>query len=159
MRVVRATLEDAEICFGIARAAAIAGFGDVFAPGRHPFPDDAIRADWLAALRDPEAETYLAFEGDEALGVVSVGEGILQTLYVLPERWNEGVGSALHDLALDRLCETAVEQARLWTLAENHRARAFYEKRGWSLTGRTRVVPFPPHPIDVEYARLTALSE
>jgi len=155
MRVVRATLEDAEICLGIARAAAIAGFGNVFIPGRHPFPDDAIRADWLAALGDPQAETYLAFEDDEAVGVASVGEGTLQTLYVLPDHWNEGVGSALHDLALNRLRATNVERARLWTLAENHRARAFYEKRGWSLTGGTRVVPFPPHPIDVEYARST----
>jgi GNAT superfamily N-acetyltransferase len=149
---VRATVEDADLCFGIGRAAAIAGFGDVFAPGRHPFPDDAIRADWLAALSNPEAETYLAFEHAEAVGVVSVCQGILQTLYVLPQHWNEGVGSALHDLALDRLRETNVEEARLWTLAENDRARAFYEKRGWGLTGRTRVVPFPPHPIDVEYA-------
>jgi hypothetical protein len=48
-----------------------------------------------------------------------------------------------------------VREARLWTLTENHRARAFYEKRGWCLTGRTRVVPFPPYPLDVEYARTT----
>jgi GNAT superfamily N-acetyltransferase len=54
---------------------------------------------------------------------------------------------------LHRLRETNVQEARLWTLTENHRARAFYERRGWSLTGRTRVVPYPPYPIDVEYAR------
>lgn len=156
--MVRATVEDTELCFGIARAASIAGFAHVFAPGRHPFPDDAIRADWLAALSDPGAETYLAFEDDDAVGVVSIGDGIVQTLYVLPEHWSRGVGSTLHDLALDRLREANVQEARLWTLAENHRACAFYERRGWSLTGRTRVVPFPPHPVDVEYARSTARS-
>ena len=155
MRVVRGTVEDAELCFGIARAAAIAGFQHVFPPGVYAFPDDAIRADWVSALTDPDGETYIAFEDDEAVGVVSVGHGFLQTLYVMPAFWSRGIGSMLHDHALDRLREMNVQEARLWTLTENHRARAFYENRGWSLTGRTRVVPHPPHPIDVEYARST----
>ena len=155
MRVVRATVEDAELCFAIARAAAVAGFQHVFPPDTYEFPDDAIRADWISALTDPDGETYIAFEDEGAVGVVSVGHGALQTLYVRPESWGRGIGSALHDLALVRLRETN-QEARLWTLTENHRARAFYERRGWRLTGRTRVVPFPPHPIDVEYARSTA---
>ena len=155
VRVVRASVQDGELCFGIARAAAVAGFQHVFPPSLYEFPDDAIRADWRSALTDPDGETYIAFEDDEAVGVVSVSHGVLQTLYVMPGFWSRGVGSTLHDLALDRLRETNVPEARLWTLTENHRARAFYERRGWSLTGRTRVVPFPPHPIDVEYARST----
>jgi ribosomal protein S18 acetylase RimI-like enzyme len=149
-------VEDAELCFGIARAAALAGFQHVFPPDQYEFPGDALRADWISALIDPDGETYIALEGDEAVGVVSVGDGVLQTLYVLPACWSRGIGSRLHDLALARLREANVQEARLWTLTENHRARAFYEKRGWSLTGRTRVVPLPPHPIDVEYARPTS---
>jgi GNAT superfamily N-acetyltransferase len=148
-------VEDAELCFGIARAAARAGFRHVFPPDLYEFPDDAIRADWTSGLTDPHDETYIAFEDDEAVGVVCVGDGLLQTLYVMPEFWSRGIGSTLHDLALDRMRATNAQEARLWTLTENHRARAFYEKRGWSLTGRTRVVPYPPHPIDVEYARPT----
>jgi putative acetyltransferase len=155
VRVVRATLEDAELCFRIARAAAVTGFRHVFPPDLYEFPADAIRADWISALTNPDAETYIAFEHDEAVGVVSLSDGLLQTLYVMPEFWNRGIGSELHDLALDRLREMNVQEARLWTLTENPRARAFYEKRGWSLTGRTRVVPYPPYPIDVEYARST----
>jgi putative acetyltransferase len=155
VRVVRATVEDAELCFGIARAAAIAGFRHVFPPGVYSFPDDAIRADWVSALTGPVGETYIAFEDDAAVGVVSVCHGDVQTLYVMPEFWSRGIGSVLHDHALDRLREANVQEARLWTLTENHRARTFYEKRGWSLTGRTRVVPYPPRPIDVEYARST----
>jgi ribosomal protein S18 acetylase RimI-like enzyme len=65
-------------------------------------------------------------------------------LYVTPEFWSRCIGNALHDLALVRLRQTNVQEAHLWTLAENYRARAFYEKRGSRLTGRTRVVPFPP---------------
>jgi putative acetyltransferase len=155
---VRATVADAELCFRIARAAAVAGFQHVFPPGLYEFPADAIRADWISALTDPDVETYVAFDDDEAVGVVSVGHGVLQTLYVMPEFWSRGIGSTLHDLALDRLREVNVREALLWTLTENHRARAFYEKRGWRPTGRTRAVPFPPHPIDVEYARSTFRS-
>jgi GNAT superfamily N-acetyltransferase len=147
-------VKDGEQCFRIARAASVAGFQNVF-PSNLQFPDDAIRADWVSALTAPDGETYFAFDEDEAVGVVSVERGVLQTLYVMPDSWSRGVGSALHDLALERLREANVQEARLWTLAENHRARAFYEKRGWSLTGRTRIVPFPPHPTDVEYARST----
>ena len=155
---MRATVEDAELCFGIARSAAVAGFKHVFPPDMYPFPDDAIRSDWVSALADPCGETFVAFQDGEAVGVVSVGHGVLQTLYVMPEFWSRGIGGALHDLALVRLREAKIQEARLWTLAENHRGRAFYEKRGWSLTGRTRPVPFPPHPIDVEYARPTLPS-
>ena len=36
-------------------------------------------------------------------------------------------------------------------LEENARARRFYERRGWELDGTTRVVPFPPNPLDVGY--------
>jgi len=38
-------------------------------------------------------------------------------------------------------------------LAENARARRFYEVRGWRLNGQARVVPFPRHPLDVGYSR------
>ena len=81
-------MEDAELCFGIARAAAVAGFQHVFPPELYEFPGDAIRADWISALTDPDGETYIAFENDEAVGVVSVGHGVLQTLYVMPEFWS-----------------------------------------------------------------------
>jgi hypothetical protein len=42
-------------------------------------------------------------------------------------------------------------EIHLWTLEDNARARWFYERRGWRLNGETRVVPFPPSPLDVGY--------
>jgi putative acetyltransferase len=85
-------------------------------------------------------------------GAVSVGKGFLSTLYVLPAYQGSGVGSALHDLALERLRAHGFQEARLWTLERNDAGRRFYERRGWLLTDETRVVPYPPNPIDVQYA-------
>ena len=59
----------------------------------------------------------------------------------------DGVADELHEAAVD------LGVARLWCLEENHRARRFYEKRGWKLNGETRVVEYPPHPLDVGYSR------
>ena len=77
----------------------------------------------------------------------------LRNLYVVPERWRSGVGTALHDLALERLRVRGNGEAKLWTLEENRNGRRFYENRGWTLNGETRVVPFPPNPIDVGYSK------
>jgi hypothetical protein len=39
----------------------------------------------------------------------------------------------------------------LRVLADNGRSRRFYERRSWYENGRTRVVPYPPNPLDVGY--------
>ncbi len=111
------------------------------------------RAVWAAALADPETEVYVAECDGVAAGAVSVGKEFLSTLYVLPAFQGRGVGSALHDLALERLRARGVRLAKLWTLEGNDSGRRFYERRGWALTEETRVVPYPPHPLDVQYAR------
>ena len=52
--------------------------------------------------RRPDVEVFVA---EEAAGrrLVSVGDEFLRTLYVVPAHWRSGVGTALHDLALERL--------------------------------------------------------
>ena len=72
----------------------------------------------------------------------------------VPTIQGAGIGSALHDFALERLAALGAGTARLWTLEQNWNARRFYERRGWALTEETRVVPFPPYPIDVQFAKL-----
>lgn len=134
-------------------------YAHIYPPERYPFPDDAVRETWTAALSDPEVEVYVAeVEGVSAgavsVGAVSVGKGFLSTLYVLPAYQGGGIGSALHDLAVERLRAQGFHEARLWTLEGNEAGRRFYERRGWSLTDETRIVPYPPNPIDVQYALL-----
>jgi GNAT superfamily N-acetyltransferase len=152
-RIRPARQTDVETLLAIQRAAAVDAFAHVYPPERYPFPDDEIREVWAEALSDPEVEVYVADVDGVAAGAVSLGGEFLSTLYVLPAYQGRGVGSALHDVALERLRARGVRRAKLWTLEGNASGRAFYKRRGWELTDETRVVPYPPHPIDVQYAR------
>ena len=145
--------DEADGLLAIQREAAVDAFAHVYPPERYPFPDDAIREVWAEALADPEVEVYVAEVDGVPVGAVSIGHGYLSTLYVLPSSQGTGVGSALHDLALERLEARGAREAKLWTLRENDSGRRFYERRGWTLTGETRVVPYPPNPTDVQYAK------
>ena len=158
MIVERANQDDADLLTQVQRAAAVAAFGHIFPPERYPFPDEAIRRGWDAALSDPSVETYVARTDTEPVGLVSIGYGFLRTLFVVPEHWRTGVGSALHDRGLERLKDGGFSEARLWTLTENLQAQLFYEHRGWTATGATRVTPFPPNPPEVEYRRLLDMT-
>ena len=148
-----ARTDEAETLLAIQRSACVVAFAHIFPPELYPFPDDGVREVWREALDDPAVEAYVAEVNGEPVGSVSVGDGFLRTLYVLPSHWNAGIGTALHEFALERLRAHGNTTAKLWTLEENWNSRRYYEKRGWELTDETRVVPFPPNPIDVQYTK------
>jgi GNAT superfamily N-acetyltransferase len=145
--------DEAETLLGVQRDACLVAFAHIFPPDRYAFPDADVLQAWRGALVEPGTEVYLAEAAGVPVGSVSLGSGFLSTLYVVPSHQGTGVGTALHDLALERLRAQGNDVARLWTLEENWNARLYYEKRGWTLTDETRVVPFPPRPIDVQYAK------
>lgn len=144
---------DLEALLQIQRDAAVTAFGHIFPQDRYAFPTAAIREVWRETLADREMEVHVADLEDEPVGVVSLDGEFLSRLYVLPTHQGTGIGSALHDLALERLRAQGCGRAKLWTLEENWSARTFYERRGWTLIDETRIVPFPPNPVDVQYAR------
>ena len=148
-----ARTEDVESLLAIQRAASVRAFAHIYPPERYPYPDDGVREIWRAALAAADTEVFVAEADGEPVGSVSVGGGFLSALYVLPEHWRSGVGSALHGHALERLRARGEREVKLWTLEENWDGRRFYERRGWTLNGETRVVPFPPNPIDVGYSK------
>ena len=146
-----AVADDAETLFRIQRASSLAALAHIFPPAQHPFPDDDVRARWRDAVAGARGRRVLVAELDGlVVGTIAFSRGSLEALYVLPDAWGGGVGSALHDAAVDALRPLSTE-ARLWVLEANATARRFYERRGWRLDGRERVVPFPPHPLDVGY--------
>jgi GNAT superfamily N-acetyltransferase len=63
--------------------------------------------------------------------------GLIYLLYVLPEQWSRGVGTALMQVGMQELRAFGMRQAMLWVLRDNLRARRFYERLGWTPDGRT----------------------
>lgn len=149
MAIRRGGIDDLELVLAIQREASLAGLAHVFPPDRFPFPDEGVRAELRDRLADPGNAVLI--DGEER-GFTVAGRGRLERLYVRPAGWGSGVAQELHAAALDALREQGATSASLWCLVENPRARRFYEKHGWRLDGSERVVPFPPHPIDVGYA-------
>jgi putative acetyltransferase len=141
----RSSPAEAETLWRVQREACVAAFPHVFPPELYPFPDEAVRRHY-----EEFTGTILVAElHGRAVGLAAVGDCRLSNLYVLPELWGAGVAKELHDAALAELA--GCDEITLWTLEENHRARRFYEKHGWRLNGETRVVPYPPNPLDVGY--------
>ena len=147
--VVReARADEAGALAAIQASASLASLTHVFPPDRYPFPHDDVLDRWSTALADAEARVLVGEAESGPVGVAAVRPGWLDGLYVIPEWWGTGAARRLHDRALELLGPGG---HRLWVLADNSRARRFYERRGWSENGETRVVPFPPHPLDVGY--------
>jgi GNAT superfamily N-acetyltransferase len=63
--------------------------------------------------------------------------GLIYLLYVLPEQWSRGVGTALMQAGMQELRDLGMREATLWVLRDNLRARRFYEHLGWAPDGRT----------------------
>jgi L-amino acid N-acyltransferase YncA len=60
-------------------------------------------------------------------------------IYVAPDCWRSGVGSALLDAALGRLREEGWDEVTLWVFAENDQARSFYATHDFEPDGAERV--------------------
>ena len=82
------------------------------------------------------------------------GAGEIYVLNVDPAHWGEGHGTALMTEALRNFGLAGFSSAVLWVHPANHRARRFYESRGWRSDGEPREqevfgVSFP----EVRYSR------
>lgn len=81
----------------------------------------------------------------EVVGTVTFGPGRedhtlleIQSIYVLPQHWDKGQGSAMFRAVCDRAKEQGYPGLYVWTLEDNTRAKAFYERMGMSPTGEAR---------------------
>jgi ribosomal protein S18 acetylase RimI-like enzyme len=79
--------------------------------------------------------------------------GELYALYLLPAWWSAGVGRALMTSALDSLRGDRYRRVVLWVLADNARARRFYERAGFTLNGGTNVITGLGGVLEVRYTR------
>lgn len=96
----------------------------------------------IVEARDREDAVFLiAEEADEPVGFAHAGPhrerpavASLNRLYVRPDRWGEGIGTALLERAQDYLRE---EYDRLWlaVLADNEVGVSFYDSAGFERIG------------------------
>jgi putative acetyltransferase len=142
---------EAEVLAAIQQEASVAALAHIFPPELYPYPAAEVRRRWREALADPALTVLVADRSGAVVGVAGYAPEWLEGLYVEPAWWSRGVGRALHDEALARLRDGGAPHCRLWVLEHNVRARRFYERLGWHENGDTRVVPYPPNPIDVGY--------
>jgi GNAT superfamily N-acetyltransferase len=147
----QARADEAETLAAIQRDASLAALAHIFPPERYPYPIAEIRQRWSDALAHPVMTVFVAEQDTAIGGVAACRAEWLDGLYVRPALWGRGVGRELHDEVLDRLRAGGSARCHLWVLEHNDRARRFYERLGWRENGDTRVVPFPPNPIDVGY--------
>lgn len=130
------------------RAANEVALGHVFAP--EPFPDDAVLARWEETLAD-HAVTVEVLGGEAGLDcLVAWDASTLRHLAVHPARWGDGLGRAAVDLAVTAI-RAGGRLPHLWCLADNQRARAFYEHFGWRVTGVAQQAVWPPHSTELQY--------
>jgi GNAT superfamily N-acetyltransferase len=115
---------------------------------RHVFPPaelDAMRIDgtrWRDRLSGPPEGWTILVAGDaEVIGFTALGPsrdgapvGELYAIYVDPEAWSTGAGRALIQ-ATEAVLAEEFDEATLWVLEENPRARRFYEAFGWTADG------------------------
>jgi GNAT superfamily N-acetyltransferase len=147
-----ARADEAGILAVIQREASVAALAHIFPPEEYPYPTSEVRQRWEEALGNPELTVVIREEDGDPVGCAGYRADWLDGLYVVPGLWGKGVGAELHDHVLGELRARGSAHCALWVLEQNHRARRFYERRGWRENGTSRVVPFPPNPIDVGYS-------
>jgi GNAT superfamily N-acetyltransferase len=113
----------------------------------------------LLEMACPPASGFLIAEaGGTPIGFTGYGPadrqpstGEIHTFYVVPEAWGVGIGTRLMTALLETL---EYEQAVLWVLEGNTRARGFYESTGWHADGATDTEAIGDHKLTkVRYRR------
>ncbi len=107
--------------------------------------------DWTEWMTAGESEVFLAEEGGQPAGFVVIGRtktpppgsspirpshsGEIYALYLHPDFWRQGIGTALIKHAARELKDRKHSTVCLWVLDKNERAKAFYQKMGGQKLG------------------------
>ena len=107
----------------------------------------ARTAAWRHNLAHPAGVRTTVFDGDGGVtGFASVGAsrelrgwGEIWMIYVAPDVWGRGVGSALFADAIAALTARGLGRVMLWVLEGNARALQFYQGSGFVLDGGRKI--------------------
>lgn len=126
---------------------------DAVLAGLDPAEWARVRRDRLGSPLSADFTTTVADLDGHVIGFATVGPyrigqdrrhldgsaGEILAIYVDPDHWGTGVGRALMDAAIAELARRGFPEARLWVLADNARARRFYERCGLAPDGERSV--------------------
>ena len=133
-------------------------------PEEFRLPETAAWRDTLSQALDSEGVRALVIDAGapELAGLViyganrdvepAPGAGEIRALFVHPDHWRRGVGRELMEVACADLEQLGYSAATLWSLRDNDRANAFYERLGFDRDGATQTRPQLGGP-EVRFAR------
>lgn len=91
----------------------------------------ALTGGLLVAREDDELLGFVSFYPEGGTFQQDVQRGVVENIYVVPERRGEGIGTELLAAAESRLIEDGAEVLTLEALADNEEAIRFYERHGY----------------------------
>jgi len=95
-------------------------------------------SDRSSAAGTPDAAAVVGFVSVGPARGEPEGVGELYAIYLEPTHIGQGLGLALMAHAIEHLQASGFQQAILWVLESNTRAREFYEAAGWAADGATK---------------------
>jgi GNAT superfamily N-acetyltransferase len=164
----RATSSDLEPILSCHNAAWRRAYRDLF-PAEYLDGDELLtrqRADWTDcfASTNSVSEIHVAELDGKVIGFNTFQPGEVAStveltgIYVAPNYWSTGVGSALLRDARDRWRAEGYGEAYLWVAIDNPRAHRSYKKNGWVITEESKEQEFDGYRIPVEKLMLALNS-
>ncbi|MDG4822885.1 GNAT family N-acetyltransferase [Asanoa sp. WMMD1127] len=150
MLLREATLADVAGLVDVQQAGAQLALAHIFPQSQHPFPRAAISARWAAEVASPDVDV-LVVGRDPIEAFAAMRSDELLHFGTAVSTWGTGLAGEVHAELIERFVAAGHPSAWLRVFEQNHRARRFYEKMGWSATERRSRSPFAPHPVLVEY--------
>ena len=99
---------------------------------RHVLADERFHGLLLTLDGQPHAMAFWSAAREEQ----TPGLAELICIHSLKENWGKGYGSQLMERALAEMKAAGYREVLLWVFEQNLRARRFYEKFGFSLSGQ-----------------------
>jgi ribosomal protein S18 acetylase RimI-like enzyme len=120
------------------------------------------KAAFREALINKTEETYIAEEGDNIVGILTIGAsrdsdldnkatGEIWGIYLLSDYWRRGIGAFLVNEGESILRNRGHKDIVLWVLEANTAARNFYEAMGYVLDGKEKTVNLGKELVAIRY--------
>lgn len=114
-----------------------------------PYLDGISVGHWVEYLCQGKSHNLVVVENDTIIGTSSFSKsrfakyknyGEIISIYFLPEYIAKGYGKLLLDRTIKELKKLGYMRILLWVLEDNHKARRFYEKYRFVLSGEEMLV-------------------